>query len=208
MTNELKACREVFEKWIIREKLAAPSQLSERLPSGSYQYSTIQKRWEGWQAAWNTRLSDSAIKQMGDAERVDEWNKEVLKILKAHHKTCLFNAETNEYGASYSWQLEALRLERLIFTAPTQTPIPQVSDRYNTGIEKVSGLPVDSNKQVSDVGVDEKLANMALAHLDGVYKFSARDNCDELVTKLILEMHRLDIELADMKAERMKIDYD
>lgn len=31
----------------------------------------------------------------------------------------------------------------------------------------------------------QKLKNMMLAHLDGVYVFSARDNCDELVTQLI-----------------------
>jgi hypothetical protein len=30
----------------------------------------------------------------------------------------------------------------------------------------------------------EKLGNMCRAHLDGVYVFSARENCDELVTQL------------------------
>lgn len=35
--------------------------------------------------------------------------------------------------------------------------------------------------------VTEKLRNMMLAHQDGVYKFSARDNCDELVTEIIKE---------------------
>ena len=33
--------------------------------------------------------------------------------------------------------------------------------------------------------IDEKLHNMMLAHLDGVYVFSARENCDELVTRII-----------------------
>ena len=31
----------------------------------------------------------------------------------------------------------------------------------------------------------QKLKNMMLAHLDGVYVFSARENCDQLVTQLI-----------------------
>lgn len=34
---------------------------------------------------------------------------------------------------------------------------------------------------------ETKLRNMILAHLDGVYVLSARENCDELVTQLINE---------------------
>lgn len=35
------------------------------------------------------------------------------------------------------------------------------------------------------IEIPDKLHNMMLAHLDGVYKFSAREDCDELVTQLI-----------------------
>lgn len=37
----------------------------------------------------------------------------------------------------------------------------------------------------------DKLKNMMLAHLDGVYVFSARENCDELVTQLIHHTQQL-----------------
>lgn len=33
----------------------------------------------------------------------------------------------------------------------------------------------------------DKFENICLAHLDGVYLFSARDNCNELVSRLIRE---------------------
>jgi hypothetical protein len=49
----------------------------------------------------------------------------------------------------------------------------------------------------------DKLSNMIAAHLDGVYKFSARENCDELVTQLIEENHSLTIQLeAELKWRR------
>lgn len=64
---------------------------------------------------------------------------------------------------------------------------------------KASGQPVE---------ITDKLSNVMLAHLDGIYKFSARENCDELVTQLILSHHAIEIELADLKAQRLDIKHD
>lgn len=56
---------------------------------------------------------------------------------------------------------------------------------------------------------DEKFCNVALAHLDGVFKFSARPDYDDLVTQLIHEIHRLEIALADEEAAKLAgIKYD
>lgn len=38
---------------------------------------------------------------------------------------------------------------------------------------------------------DEKFADICRAHVDGIYMFSSRKNCDELVTRLFNEYMRL-----------------
>lgn len=53
----------------------------------------------------------------------------------------------------------------------------------------------------------EKLKDKMLAHLDGIYMFSARKNCDDLVTQLIQYLvsaeHRLAHRDAQMGSEEM-----
>lgn len=49
--------------------------------------------------------------------------------------------------------------------------------------------------------VPEKSFMMMCAHLDGIYKFSARSNCDELITEIIIayiEAIRKDAEMRDI----------
>lgn len=50
----------------------------------------------------------------------------------------------------------------------------------------------------------DKMKNMMLAHLDGVYVFSARPNCDALVTELIRLLMASKKELKDLRAEISK----
>lgn len=52
------------------------------------------------------------------------------------------------------------------------------------------------------VGIPDKLYNKILAHRDGVYVFSAREDCDESVTQLIEENQRLLRELDSAQRER------
>lgn len=49
----------------------------------------------------------------------------------------------------------------------------------------VDGIFAAKIEQPVGLPLSDKMLNMMQAHLDGVYKFSARENCDELVTDLI-----------------------
>jgi hypothetical protein len=49
-------------------------------------------------------------------------------------------------------------------------------------------LTAKLKKFIAMPGIDEKLQNMMLAHLDGVYLFTSREDCDELVSRLIIAL--------------------
>ncbi len=63
MTEELKACREAFEKFDIG---AYPPYDHRMDDNGNYVISGRQRMWEIWQAAWNARPTVTPTD--GDAE--------------------------------------------------------------------------------------------------------------------------------------------
>lgn len=54
---------------------------------------------------------------------------------------------------------------------------------------------LEQAKSVREALDGDKLHSILAAHLDGVYRFSARENCDEIVTLLIKELFRYQAQL-------------
>ncbi len=79
-------------------------------------------------------------------------------------------------------ETEKQSLIEKIVNLPVAMNCKELHVKYDDVVEIIRNHPTSGDVE-SVVG--EKLHNMMLAHLDGVYKFSARENCDELVTQLI-----------------------
>jgi hypothetical protein len=63
--------------------------------------------------------------------------------------------------------------------------VPWSDQRHFRVASPASDLPSEMLDNADDGFPEEKLRNVMLAHLDGVYRMSARANCDRLVTQII-----------------------
>jgi len=106
---------------------------------------------------------------MREAMQPDDWTAEVLDALRSYRSSCLFNADTNEYGATDGWKTTAATLQRLIATAAKRESIDL--ERYEVLARTLESIHGDAE------------CLLKRARNEGVGKTSAINICSEIARK-------------------------